>query len=765
MKTVKTTIQTTLGGLALLSALFLAVQPATCLAQGTAFTYQGRLDAGGGPYTGLAEMQFSLWDAASGGNQLGGTLTVSPVGVTNGLFSVALDFGNQFTGANRWLEIALRTNLLGFTTLSPRQPLTATPYAITAGNLTGTLPASQLSGLLPGPSLGGTYSGAVTFNNAANSFTGSGAGLTGLNASQLTSGTVPDARLGANVARTNQVWLLGGNLGAVPGTHFLGTTDNQPLEVRVNNQRVLRLEPNTNNAPNLIGGYAGNYVSNTVVGATIAGGGAGDWSGTAYTNRVLGDFGTVSGGLGNTASGYAATVGGGRGNLASTNLATVGGGLQNIASGLDSTVSGGWANLASGSAATVSGGDVNTASGEFATVGGGTENIASGGGATVGGGLQNIASGQSATVGGGWYNEALGGSATISGGEFNTASGGGATIPGGFRNVATAFAFAAGRRAKANHTGAFVWADSQDADFASTAENQFSLRASGGVRLNNDTSLSFGNQTRQMINLWNTEYGIGVQSATTYFRSGNDFAWFKGGSHSDTTGNAGAGGSALMFLSRFGNLGLGTTSPGAQVEAVAAQSAILLTSTGSVNGAVLTLRNNTASPTYLGAINFETTSGTPGQLGYLASDEMAFRVGGVQRMLLNASGLTVNGTFVSSSDRNAKENFQPVNPQEVLEKVATLPVSQWNYKDDAGARHIGPMAQDFHAAFGVGPDDKHIATVDADGVALAAIQGLNQKLQSETSDLRRENAVLRAELAELKQLVRTLATARNGGDQ
>src|SRR6185295_6710764 len=86
-------------------------------------------------------------------------------------------------------------------------------------------------------------------------------------------------------------------------------------------------------------------------------------------------------------------------------------------------------------------------------------------------------------------------------------------------------------------------------------------------------------------------------------------------------------------------------------------------------------------------------------------------------------------SFLPCSDRNLKENFTAVSPREVLDKVATLTVSRWNFKGDAATPHVGPMAQDFHAAFGLGTDDKHIATVDADGVALAAIQGLNQKVE------------------------------------
>jgi hypothetical protein len=82
-----------------------------------------------------------------------------------------------------------------------------------------------------------------------------------------------------------------------------------------------------------------------------------------------------------------------------------------------------------------------------------------------------------------------------------------------------------------------------------------------------------------------------------------------------------------------------------------------------------------------------------------------------------------------TSDRNAKENFHPVDPERVLTKVAALSITQWTFKQDSATPHIGPMAQDFHAAFQVGADDKHIAVVDEGGVALAAIQGLNRKVE------------------------------------
>ncbi len=120
--------------------------------------------------------------------------------------------------------------------------------------------------------------------------------------------------------------------------------------------------------------------------------------------------------------------------------------------------------------------------------------------------------------------------------------------------------------------------------------------------------------------------------------------------------------------------------------------------------------------------------------------------------------VTVRGTVSQGSDRNAKTDFAPANPQEVLGKVAALPVHTWRYKDEsADVRHLGPVAQDFHAAFGLGEDDRHITTVDAGGVALAAIQGLNQKVEEQQAALRQketEIADLKQRLERLEQLLR-----------
>ncbi len=220
-------------GTGLLAFFLLCVS--TAFAQGTtAFTYQGWLNDSGNPAQGIYDLRFAIFDAASGGSLVAGPLTNSPTGVTNGIFTVTLDFGTVFDGTALWLEIAARTNgpgSLEFTTLSPRQPFTPVPYAITANNLSGTLPAAQVTGAIPAGQLSGTvadsqlspnvallngspaFSGTVT----ASAFSGNGSALTNLNASNISAGTIPDARLSTNVAllNTNQTFTGSNNFTGV----------------------------------------------------------------------------------------------------------------------------------------------------------------------------------------------------------------------------------------------------------------------------------------------------------------------------------------------------------------------------------------------------------------------------------------------------------------------------------------------------------------------------------------------------------------------
>jgi hypothetical protein len=123
---------------------------------------------------------------------------------------------------------------------------------------------------------------------------------------------------------------------------------------------------------------------------------------------------------------------------------------------------------------------------------------------------------------------------------------------------------------------------------------------------------------------------------------------------------------------------------------------------------------------------------------------------GVTEFSLDKMHLTIAGTLIENSDRDTKTDIETVDPQEVLQKVAIMPISEWSRKEDKDrARHIGPMAQDFYSAFRLGPDERKIATIDTSGVALAAIQGLYQVVREKDARIER----LESELAEIKEML------------
>jgi hypothetical protein len=653
-----------------------------------------------------------------------------------------MDFGfGVFDGGPRWLEIGVRSNglIADFATLSPRQAILPTPYAHWSANASQ---AVTVSGTVPSSGLNGLYSNPVSFNNPANGFTGDGGGLNNVNAAQL----------GGRTAA--QFWQTGGNTGVNPGNgEFLGTTDKLPLELRVNSSRVVRIEPGVS-SPNWIGGSAANSISNSLGGGFIGGGGEGP-----YPNRVEADFGAVLGGFGNVVRGVSSTAFGNQCQALGPNSTAFG---SSCRATNDYAVAMGGATTAGGHASTAMG--LNTLATNFAS--------------TAMGGYSQAR---------GAYSTAMG-AVTRAGGFAATAMGNG-TIASGDNSTAL------GYDAQATHSGSFVWADASlfAPPFTSTTSNQFAVRASGGFYLQGNLSIGrpadvplsvwsgqasgffistnsaigsffvlqnntpspdylgavffqdssslvqgeigylthsggqmrfrvgaadrmslsasgltvnsaggpqaylggdgaggdvqlgsatagneavalwnsadgdymdlfarsgtfrgnvgFGADTRQMINLWNTAYGIGVQANAAYFRTDNEFLWFKGGSHTNVFGDPGPGGTQIMRLGNTGNL-------------------------------------------------------------------------------------VIAGTLSQGSDRAIKQDFAALDGREVLEKVAALPIQSWSYTNQPGVKHYGPTAQDFHAAFGLnGEDDKHIATVDTDGVALAAIQGLNQKLQQKETEI------------------------------
>jgi hypothetical protein len=409
----KSRVQNLFLALTLLAALNL--QPATAFAQGTAFTYQGRLNNNGSPAAGTFNLTFALFNTNASGVAIAGPITNNAVFVTNGLFTVLIDFGSgAFTGATNWLQIGVATNgVTSFSTLTPRQQLTPAPYAIYAENAN----AAGLNGTIPMASLSGTYGNTLTLSNAGNSFSGNGGGLAGVNAAAL------------NGLSASNFWKTAGNAGASPTNgNFVGTTDNQPLELRVAGERALRLEPTaTIGSINIIGGLE-NLVVTGAVGSVIAGGGRLDNGGIGGTNRIAANYAFIGGGSGNTINAgadYSAIVAGqgsqidvnssysviGGGELndigEDTGYSLIGGGVDNgilLFNGSADVIGGGENNSITASSisdSVISGGNGNQVQGNSDTIGGGNQNYTTNSYSTVGGGVDNIASGRSATVAGG----------------------------------------------------------------------------------------------------------------------------------------------------------------------------------------------------------------------------------------------------------------------------------------------------------------------------------------------------------------------------
>ena len=116
---------------------------------------------------------------------------------------------------------------------------------------------------------------------------------------------------------------------------------------------------------------------------------------------------------------------------------------------------------------------------------------------------------------------------------------------------------------------------------------------------------------------------------------------------------------------------------------------------------------------------------------------------------IKGGALAIGQTLNGCCDRNLKENFAPVEPQDVLNHLSKIPIETWNYTwDDPSVRHISPMAQDFASAFAVGEDDKHIHPIDVSGVAFASIQALFQNLHQ----MRVEMQILRTEIEKMRKV-------------
>jgi len=692
------------------------------------------------------------------------------VSVTKGLYSVALgdtEFTNMdalpsdiFTNSDVRLRVTFDDGVVGPEQLTPDSRIVSAGYAMMAAAIQdGAVTAAKLAD-----------DAVEEAKLADDAVTGAKIADTAVDTAQLvgdavTSDKIADGTIGAadldTASFSNTFWKTDGNAGTLPVNHFLGTTDNRALEIRVNNQRAFRIDPAT--TPRWAAGYTGNIAS--VVGSVVVGGG----NSAAGPNVVRGSYSTIAGGVDNTVALVAeySFIGSGYGNIIQTNAdqCMIGAGSGNtIEDGVSDAMIGGGAQNKINSSASYSfigGGYGNTiwTNAQFDVIGGGYQNIINyyayyG---SIAGGFQNTLETDVdyGSIGGGYQNTIQSNAdySVISGGDGNTiqTNSGAAVISGGEGNLIQT-----------------------NADYCVI---------SGG----------FGNEIHP-----NTDYSIISGGDGNLIESGADHGFIGGGEdntiHTNTDNNVIGGGSLnessgtqntiaggrVNRIQGWANYNTIAGGVGNKIEGNCNDGAI---GGGYYNtiesnvwyGTIPGGRNNTISNDcdYAFSAGRQAKAGHKGafvwadfqvgDFGSTTSNQVSFRCqegvrfnSGIAGANQEVSWVPGDASWTFTSDQEKKENFAPVDTAAVLKKVADLPIQWWVYKG-YDVRHIGPMAQDFHAAFDVGRDKKGLDGADLDGVAFAAIQGLiqeNCELKARLAEEERKGEALDARLSDLERKVR-----------
>jgi hypothetical protein len=478
------------------------------------------------------------------------------------------------------------------------------------------------------------------------------------------------------------------------------------------------------------------------------------------------------------AGGYAASVVAGQYNQACDEYTIIGGGVSNVIGGA------GEYNETSGYNSFAGAGLFNYAQGNSSFVGGGGQEYNATAQAAVPGG-NNVASGVDSFVGAGDQNQVFAagnGSFIGAGGYQYTANGN----PGAGNQIYGIDSFIGGgdlNQVAASGNGSFIGAGGYEyaLNGNTTAGNQIY-----GL----DSFIGAGDQ-----NFIGGNYGVVVGGANNTVAASSGYSAIVGGS-----GNSALGGLYNFIGAGFQNHITGQAAFVGAGDSNSVSASEAFEGGGSAN----TIASTAAWGTLVGG-KYNVVTGTyatiPGGASNAAAGELSFAAGyhadatktgsfvwsdyvagssvvkdtAADQFVVRASGGTYiyssenlhsgvelvkgSGMWGNLSDRNAKTDIAPLNDAAVLAKVAALPISTWRYKTEAGARHVGPMAQDFYAAFGVGEDDRHITSIYEDGVALAAIKALHAEnaalrrrlVRDETSRARED-----ARLASLEQSVARL---------
>ena len=746
------------------------------LGQGTAFTYQGVLQNNGIPANGPTDLTFTLYNDADSGTVLGTSNVLLNLSLTNGLVNTSLDFGTGvFTGGPVYLQIGARPSGINseYTALLPRQPITASPYAIFSGGATtaaavsgpvagnqiiGTLPVGALPGIVvtngaSGVSFSGTFNGVLS---------GNGVGIKGIDLAAVSDGDIHHQDSFSPPITSKGV----GNVPAgLVASDFNGDGTVSLASANYNDSTIqlfFRSVPGTfTNGPVV---QVGKWPSMIITADIFAGGGRG---------LITANAGDDSLSVILSAPGFKPIV---------TSTVRVGKNPNGIVAtdidqdGYQDVVS---ANAGSGTLTVC----LNDKTGNLVPL---TD-------LNVGGYPQSVAAAD--LNGDGWPDliSADNAGATVTvlinhQGKFPTTT----TFPVGNapRTVIAADLNGDGLpdlvTANYNDTSLSVLINTGGGNFVSgptlpTGAHPFSVVAA--PLFGSGTLALVSGNADGTVTLYSND-GLGHFSHAGSPKAARSIqplvvADFNGDGQLDLAVGDVAKPSVAVLLHqssiRFDQpIGIGTTNPEDQFQigsfyTPADQYIDIQTEGGNLFNAGIKLRhyndtlgfniedNERPGINGLSFVRYPAASGNPTVAFFI--DRFSGNVGIGNHnpsTTLDVTGEITCTAVNLTSDRNAKQGFEPVNSREVLEKVTQLPITRWQYKTQADARHIGPMAQDFYAAFGLGRDERHITSIDEDGVALAAIQGLNEKLEERTSELSRlksENASLSSRLSALEKLI------------
>lgn len=557
---------------------------------------------------------------------------------------------------------------------------------------------------------------------------------------------------------------------------------------------------NNSNAPNAT---IGGGTSNSIMGpaATIGGGAANTANGHASTitggssNTTLGSWSVIGGGSGNSARADYSSIAGGSSNRTYGRFSVISGGGgsgsdSNATFGEYSNIAGGRGNLTNDSASSIGGGASNSVSGKYSAIGGGQGNSIVTNYSVIGGGQSNstVNLAHNSVIAGGVNNQAIGKHGSIGGGYSNVTgnwSDGGwyATIAGGQGNIAEgwhSFVGGGANNQAGTYTpngGATVGGGSGNRAFAisSTITGGYNNVIDGGVTGGTEGFIGGGQGNR--IRGPNSTIGGGSGNLAGF---GNYLLYFADGttigggiSNVAVGGRSTVAGGELNIAGQFffpydptyssvggglsnSSTGNYATIPGGRSNSASGGYAFASgwRAKASHNGSFV-WADSTDSDFNSERVNqFTVRSGGGAKFTVGSAKWLEIRDSAGYSLLTTSTGayLTHTGVWQNSSDMNKKENIQPVDRREILRKLEELPISIWNFKgEERSVRHVGPMAQDFHALFGLGNDNRTISTIDPAGVALAAIQ-----------ELTTENTELRKRLEKLESLVESLTRQSAG---